>query len=193
MPGNTGRARRQQSLRQYQTGVLSGGGEERHPVRLSRPRRAAGASACRLLRRARQPHLRLQGDDRLQLAAIFGSRRRPGAHLVPASLLRGRRSDAELRQGVPRHHARFRHADVAHHARIPGAAYRGGADRLRLSADDVAADQRRQHARARDQSHVPQRLRHSDEPGHDDHAVACADRRRQALLVRDLHFVRRRR
>ena len=32
-------------------------------------------------------HLRVQGPDRLQLAAIVRGRHRPGAHLVPASLL----------------------------------------------------------------------------------------------------------
>ena len=46
-------------------------------------------AAFRLLRRARQPHLRVQGPDRMQLAAVAGGRHRPGAHLVPAPLLRG--------------------------------------------------------------------------------------------------------
>ena len=53
-------------------------------------RRAAGAAAFRLLRRARDPHLRVQGHDRLQLAAVARSRHRSGAHLVPAPLLPGR-------------------------------------------------------------------------------------------------------
>ncbi len=51
--------------------------------------RAAGAARFRLLRRALDAHLRLQGHDRLQLAAIARGRHRPGAHLIPASLLRG--------------------------------------------------------------------------------------------------------
>ena len=67
------------------------------------PGRAAGVSALRLLRRARHPHLRVQGHDRLQLAAIARSRHRSGAHLVPASLLPRRGSEAGLRQDVPRH------------------------------------------------------------------------------------------
>ena len=48
-----------------------------------------------------------------------------------------------------------------------------------------------ERACARHQSDVPQRLHHSDEPRDDDHAMARADRRREALLVRDLHLVRR--
>ena len=56
--------------------------------------RAAGVSAFRLLHRARHPHLRVQGHDRLQLAAVAGGRHRPGAHLVPASLLPGRGAGA---------------------------------------------------------------------------------------------------
>ena len=40
-------------------------------------------------RRARQPHLRLQGPHQLQLAAGARSRHRSLARLVPASLLRG--------------------------------------------------------------------------------------------------------
>ena len=49
----------------------------------------------------------------------------------------------------------------------------------------------RQGACARHQSDFPQRLHHSDEPRDDDLAVARADRRHEALLVRDLHVVRR--
>ena len=48
-----------------------------------------------------------------------------------------------------------------------------------------------ERACARHQSDVPQRLHHSDEPGDDDLAMACADRRHEALLVRDLHQLRR--
>ena len=44
---------------------------------------------------------------------------------------------------------------------------------------------------ARDQSDLSQRLHHSDEPRDDDLAMARADRRCEALLVRDLHLVRR--
>ena len=44
---------------------------------------------------------------------------------------------------------------------------------------------------ARHQSDLPERLHHSDEPRDDDLAMARADRRREALLVRDLHVVRR--
>ena len=48
-----------------------------------------------------------------------------------------------------------------------------------------------ERACARHQSDVPQRLHHPDEPRDDHHAVARAGRRREALLVRDLHLVRR--
>ena len=142
MSGDAGRAGRQQSLRQHQAEILSGGGEERHPVRLHGAGRAAGVSAFRLLHRARQPHLRLQGHDRLQLAAVAGGRHRSGAHLVPASLLPRRGSEPRLRQTVPRQLDRFRHADVADHARGHAPADRGGADRIRFPAGDAAPHQR---------------------------------------------------
>ena len=89
------------------------------------------------------PHLRLQGHDRLQLAAIARGRHRSGAHLVPASLLRGREPEPRLRQDVSRQHAGRRHADDADHARVDAAAHRGRADRLRLPAGDAAPDRRR--------------------------------------------------
>ncbi len=44
MSGDSCGAGRQQPLRQYPSEVLSGGGEERHPVRLYGPGRAAGVS-----------------------------------------------------------------------------------------------------------------------------------------------------
>ena len=74
----------------HQAARLSRGREERHPLGLSRRRRAAGVSGDRLFRRARQPYLCVQGPHQLQLAAGAGSRHRSGARLVPASLLRGR-------------------------------------------------------------------------------------------------------
>ena len=43
--------------------------------------------AFRLLHRARQPHVRVQRHDRLQLAAVARGRHRSGPHVVPASLL----------------------------------------------------------------------------------------------------------
>src|SRR5712671_1553031 len=63
--------------------------DERGPVCLYGAGRAAGISALRLLRRARHPHVCLQGNDRLQLAAVARSRYRPGAYLVPAPVLSG--------------------------------------------------------------------------------------------------------
>ena len=138
-----------------------------------------------------QPHLRVQGHDRLQLAAVAGGRHRSGAHLVPAPLLPRRGPEGGLRQGVPRHLDRFGNADDEDHARVSAPAHRGRADRFRLPAVHAAEDQRQEHPRPRHQPDVPQRLRHSDEPGDDDHAVARADRRHQALLVRDLHQLRR--
>ena len=49
----------------------------------------------------------------------------------------------------------------------------------------------RQGACARDQPGIPPCLHHSDEPRDDDLAVARAGRRHEALLVRDLHVLRR--
>ena len=86
----------------HQAALLSRDREERHPLGVSRRRRAAGISGDRLLRRARQPHLRVQGPHQLQLAAGARSRHRSGARLVPASLLRGRGYFGCLRQAVPR-------------------------------------------------------------------------------------------
>ncbi len=97
----------------HQAALLSGGREERHPLGLSRRRRAAGVSGDRLLRRARQPYVCVQGPHQLQLAAGAGSRHRSGARLVPASLLRGRGHLDRLRQAVPRRFRRQRHADDA--------------------------------------------------------------------------------
>ena len=108
MPGDAGGAGRQQPVPQHPAEGLSGGRAERHSVRLYGDGRAAGISALRLLRRARHAHLRVQGHDRLQLAAITRSRHRPGAHLVPASLLPRRGSEGRLRQAVPRHLDRLR-------------------------------------------------------------------------------------
>ena len=88
-------------------------------------RRAAGIPGVRLLRRAVDAHFRLQGHDRLQLAAVARSRHRSGAHLVPASLLRGRGSGQRLRQDVPGHIERLGHADDQNHARsFPGREWR---------------------------------------------------------------------
>ena len=83
--------------------------------------RAAGVSGFRLLHRARHAHLRLQGHDRLQLAAVARGRHRSGAHLVPAPLLRGRGPGQGLRQDVPRHDQGRRHADDPDHARVSAA------------------------------------------------------------------------
>ena len=58
--------------------------------------RAAGISEFRLLHRAVEPYLRIQGHDRLQLAAVARSRHRSGAHLVPAPVLQRRGSCAKL-------------------------------------------------------------------------------------------------
>ena len=157
MPADAGGAGRQQSVRQHQAEILSGRRKERHPVRLSRPGRAAGISAIRLLHRAVDAHLRLQGHDRLQLAAIARSRHRSGAHLVSAPFLRGRGSRQGLRQDVPRHLEGLGHADDQNHARVSAAAHRGRADRLRLPPDHAAPDQRRQGACARHQSDLSQR------------------------------------
>ncbi len=164
MPGDAGRARRLQPLRQHQAEGLSGGREERHPVRLYGAGRAAGISALRLLRRTGQPHLCVQGHDRLQLAAIARGRHRPGAHLVPASLLPRRGPEGGLRQAVPRHLDRLRNADDQDHARVSAPDHRGRADRVRLSHRHAAADQRTEQPRPRHQPDVSQRVHPADEP-----------------------------
>ena len=92
MPGDACGAEGLEALPGHQAALLSRRREERHPLGLSRRRRAAGLSGDRLLRRARQPYLCVQGPHRLQLAAGAGGRHRSGARLVPASLLRGRGS-----------------------------------------------------------------------------------------------------
>ena len=88
LPGNAGRARRQQAVRARAPAQLPGAGEERHPVRLAGRGRhgAAALPRVRLLRRARHPHLRLQGPVERQLAAGLRGRHRSGASLVPAPL-----------------------------------------------------------------------------------------------------------
>ena len=117
MSGDAGRARGQPAVREHPPEGLSGGGEERHPVRLYGAGRAAAVPAFRLLRRAVDAHLRVQGPDRLQLAAVARGRHRPRAHLVPAPLLPRRGPEAGLRQAVPRHLDRFRDPDDAADAR----------------------------------------------------------------------------
>ena len=102
MPGNACRAEGLEPVPGHQAALLSRGREERHPLGLSRRRRAAGVSGDRLLRRARQPYLCIQGPHQLQLAAGARSRHRSGARFVPASLLRGRGYVNRLRQAVPR-------------------------------------------------------------------------------------------
>ena len=79
---DAGRAEGLKALPEHPAALLSGGGEERHPLGLSRRRRAAGISGARLLRRARQPHVCVQGPHGLQLAAGAGSRHRSRARLV---------------------------------------------------------------------------------------------------------------
>ena len=89
----------------------------------STPPRAAGV---RLLRRAGQPQLRLQGPVALQLAAGVRGRHRPGASLVPAPLPAGRGSmddGLRARSSAPPAPARRRRAlaDDARDARVPPA------------------------------------------------------------------------
>ena len=74
---------------------------------------------------------------------------------------------------------------------FPRPRHRDRADRLRLPAGDAARDRRRARRTCAYQPDLSQRLHHSDEPRDDDLAMARADRRHQALLVRDLHLVRR--
>ncbi|MGT2439696.1 Rieske 2Fe-2S domain-containing protein [Bradyrhizobium betae] len=77
-----GRAEGLQALPQHPAALLSRGGEERHPLGLSRRGHPAGLSGDRLLRRARHAHLRLQGPHGVQLAAGARSRHRSRARLL---------------------------------------------------------------------------------------------------------------
>ena len=176
MPGDARRAEGLKAVPGHQAARLSRGREERHPLGLSRRRRAAGVSGDRLLRRARQPYLRVQGPHELQLAAGAGGRHRSGARLVPASLLRGRGHVHRLRQAVPRRLRRQRHADDEDPARIRPPDHQCRAHRIRPAPDRAARARRGADACARHQPAIPARLRHSDEHGDDDHAVACAGR-----------------
>ena len=65
VPGDARGAEGLEAVPGHQAALLSRGREERHPLGLSRRRRAAGVSGDRLLRRARQPYLRLQGPHRI--------------------------------------------------------------------------------------------------------------------------------
>ena len=88
---------------------------------------------------------------------------------------------------VPRRLRQLRHADDEDHARVRSADHQCRAHRIRHAPDHAARDRRRAHPCARHQPDFPARLRHPDEPGDDDHAVSRADRRRELLLVLDLH------
>ena len=88
---------------------LSGGGAERDSVDLYGTGRAAGDAASRLLCRAGQPHLRIQGHDRLQLAA--GARGRHRSRRTPRSCIafsrtkiqpRPTASSSATRRSIPR-------------------------------------------------------------------------------------------
>ena len=81
-----------------------------------------------------------------------------------------------LRQAVPRRLGRQRHADDEDPARIRPPDHQCRAHRVRPAPDRAARDRRGAHPCARHQPAVPARLRHSDEHGDDDHAVACAGR-----------------
>ena len=119
MPRNAGRTRGQRALPACAPALLSRRGQERHRLRLSRRRRSARFPRLRLLPGARHTCLRLQGADRLQLAAGARSRHRSGARLLPAPLLRGRGSLGRcLRQAVPRLVLGLRHPDVEDDARL---------------------------------------------------------------------------
>ena len=75
---------------------------------------------ARLLRRAGQPRLRVQGPLGMQLAAGAGGRRRSLARLLSAPLLRGRGhlKREHLWPPVPRRVGKLRHADDQDHARV---------------------------------------------------------------------------
>ena len=81
-----------------------------------------------------------------------------------------------LRQAVPRRFRRQRHADDEDFARIRQPDHQCRAHRIWPAPDRAARDRRGAHACARHQPAVPARLRHSDEHGDDDHAVARAGR-----------------
>src|SRR5438045_205336 len=101
-------------------------------------------------------------------------RHRSLARFLPASLLRGRGYLWRLRQAVSRRLGWVRHADDKNPARIRPPHYQCRAHRIWFAADCAARDRRRAHPCARHQSIVPACLRHPDEHGDDDHAVARA-------------------
>ena len=153
--------------------------------------RGARLSRFRLLPGARHARLRLQGPDRVQLAAGARGRHRSRARLLPAPLLRGRGHGRRLRQAVPLRLVRFRHPDDAAAARVHAAQARRRGDGLRAPPVRAAHAERAAHPCARDQPRLPLRLRDPDERGDDHHPMARADRRHVLLLVRDLHQLRR--
>ncbi len=141
---------------------------------------------------ARHPHLRVQGHDRLQLAAVARSRHRSGPHLVPAPLLPRR---GHVGEGYGK---LFR--DNSIDSDMPMTQIMREFPRPQIEVEPTDYGMRIVTLRrisdandpcAGDQPGVPARLLHPDVERDDDHAVARADRRHPALLVRDLHQLRR--
>ena len=189
VPGDTGRAGGQRLCQRRSASALSGGGEERHRLRLPRRGRRAGLPRLRLLPRARHARLRLQGPDRLQLAAGARGRHRPGARLLPAPLLRGRgpvgaaygkQFRADLR--------RLRHPDDRRCCASTTGPTSTSRRPTTACACSPCASSTTKHTHVRVTNLVfPYAFVDPDERGDDDHPVARADRRHVLLLVRDLH------
>ena len=187
MPADPRRAAGQPPLLARAPGRVPGGREERGGVRLPGAGRGARVPGLRLLCRARQPYLRVQGVVGVQLAAGAGSRHRSGARVVPASLLHRRGHGRQLRQAVPRRLGRLATSDHqgAAGVRLPGHPGRGRA--LRPAPDRAAPAVGAADPCAGHQPGVPAGLRDPDERGDDHLAVARPDRRYPLLLVRHFH------
>jgi len=92
-------------LQGYQAAFLSRGREERHPLGLSRRRRAAGVSGDRRLHRARQPYVCVQGPHQLQTGcrrSKSASIRRTLPSCIASSRTRIRRLPTASSSAAPR-------------------------------------------------------------------------------------------
>ena len=90
---------------------LPGAGTHRHRLGVPRSGRSAGLPDLDCFAAPDALHLRLQGPDRVQLAAGPGGGDRSCARVLPAPVRRGRGPGGQLRQAVPRRLPRHRPAD----------------------------------------------------------------------------------
>ncbi len=117
LPGTTRGAHRLHVSQQSPPTVLSLHRAPRHRLGLPRHRRPSTVPRLRLLRRTGLARVRFQRPMVLQLAAGAGSRHRPGARQLPASLFRRRgHLRGRLWPPVPRRDRWRRHSDDPAHA-----------------------------------------------------------------------------